>query len=310
MINMSTCWNLALTQSAAKSVEEIRSIGYAGYEMGWAVRRSLFDEFNALVKKGELQIDSLHDVCPSIPSEETGGLTPSPESEDVEERKLFVEQSKHTIDAADEIGARVVVSHGYYVTIDDPCAAAAMRCRVYEHLHEIPDPELQRKARRLREENKQPLLDRLLKNLDILNKHAQRRDVCFAIETPCYFEGIPNPTELRLVLDEFRGGNIGYWHDTGHAQTQQESADVKQEDWLKAAGHDLKGMHLHDFVEGYDHKSPGTGIVDFDLVAKYLRPDVVRVNEAHQRDIPFGPPVMNTFEDQRKAREFLESKGF
>ena len=72
-----------------------------------------------------------------------------------------------------------------------------------------------------------------------------------------------------------------YWHDCGHAQIFEHYGICDHEQWFKEHSDRLAGVHLHDTQGRRDHKVPGTGNIDFDMVRKYLSDDVIRVLEVH-----------------------------
>jgi sugar phosphate isomerase/epimerase len=86
---------------------------------------------------------------------------------------------------------------------------------------------------------------------------------------------------MAFLLREFAGAPLGYWHDTGHAHHWEVMGWARQEDFLKALSDHLVGLHLHDARGPDDHLAPGTGEIDFALVARYLKEDALRVAEVH-----------------------------
>ena len=68
---------------------------------------------------------------------------------------------------------------------------------------------------------------------------------CWASRT-VFTRTIPLHAEVGLILGEFAGGAVRYWHDVGHALNHQRLGVGTQDAWLEAYGTRLAGTHLHD----------------------------------------------------------------
>jgi sugar phosphate isomerase/epimerase len=86
-----------------------------------------------------------------------------------------------------------------------------------------------------------------------------------------------NPGRLRLLREEASLPQLGYWHDTGRAQTRAALGLDAPGDWLDQHASALVGVSLHDWADGQDQRLPGDGQVDFRLVAEYLPRHAARV---------------------------------
>jgi len=86
-----------------------------------------------------------------------------------------------------------------------------------------------------------------------------------------------DPGRLRLLREEASLPHLGYWHDTGRAQTRAALGLDAPGDWLDQHAAILVGTSLHDWAEGQDQRLPGDGQVDFQLVAEYLPRHAARV---------------------------------
>ena len=155
--------------------------------------------------------------------------------------------------------------------------------------------------RMLRERKKGKTLEMMLLSMDEIQKAAEKYEVDIGIENRYFFEECPNFEEMAAIFKEFGGGRIGYWHDAGHAQVQENLGFVRVKDLLSAYGKFLVGFHLHD-VNGYsDHHVPGIGEVDFELLKKYIKKDTVKILEIHPRE---------TEKDLMAGVDFLKNMGF
>ena len=78
---------------------------------------------------------------------------------------------------------------------------------------------------------------------------------------------MPSFDELEQVLEEANCPNLGYWHDCGHAQFQQNLGIRRHEDWLERFHTRLVGVHLHGMgTFMLDHYAPTSDNMDFGLV--------------------------------------------
>ena len=106
-----------------------------------------------------------------------------------------------------------------------------------------------------------------------------------------YLFGLENREGLEeMPLDaefpEFLGERLpdpavfGYWHDTGHAQLKHLAGLLDHRKHLESMADRLIGFHLHDVSHGgRDHRVPGTGLVDFKMIAEFVRPEHALVLE-------------------------------
>ena len=94
---------------------------------------------------------------------------------------------------------------------------------------------------------------------------AENREKC---------DELPLDDDLPELFQAFPADSgLVYWHDTGHAHLKEKLGLIDHEELLRANAGRLAGFHVHD-VRGFaDHAPPGTGEVDFAMVARYVRPE-------------------------------------
>jgi sugar phosphate isomerase/epimerase len=118
-------------------------------------------------------------------------------------------------------------------------------------------------------------LEELARFLHDLLRKAPWLSVALAIED--HPAALLDPARLRLLREEASLPPLGYWHDTGRAQTRAALGLDAPGDWLDQHAAVLVGASLHDWADGQDQRLPGDGQVDFRLVAEYLPRQAARV---------------------------------
>jgi len=285
MLGISSAWRSEISDSGREIVEEILSLGIEGMELEYRMTRSMLKEVAPLVKAGRIAVTSLHNILPlpkGIPKNKANGEFVSLSSPDEEERKSALRYALGPMEWAEKFDARAIVLHMGKVSM-----GGAM-----EFLLEMYDRGKTRtkEGRALIESQMaararlgKPLLEAALKSLEILAKEGDRRGICWGIENRYKIQDFPNVEEFKTLFREFQGSPIRYWHDMGHATTQENLGLMPRGILLENFGSLLLGTHLHG-CRGYeDHYAPGTGEEDYSLLKRYLKPETIRVVETHHR---------------------------
>lgn len=118
-------------------------------------------------------------------------------------------------------------------------------------------------------------LEHLARACHALRQHAPGLKLALAIQD--HPAAVLNPSRLQLLFEEGGVPGIGYWHDTGRAQTRAALGLDQPGDWLDRFAPLTVGSTLQDWAEGQDRRLPGEGEVDFQLVAEYLPRQAARV---------------------------------
>jgi sugar phosphate isomerase/epimerase len=302
MLGISSAWRSEILDSGAKIIEEILSLGVRGVELEYRMTRPMLEEIVPLVRSGRILVMSLHNILPlpkGIPKNRANGEFVSLSSPDEGERKEAIRYALGTMGWAEKLGARAIVLHMGKVAMD-----GAMDC-----LMDIYDRGKTRaeEGEALIAEHKEsrarlgkPLLEASLKSLEVLAREGDKRGVCWGVENRYKIQDFPTPEEFRAIFREFKGSPIRYWHDIGHATTQENLGLMPKGELLENFGEHLLGTHLHG-CRGYDdHYAPGSGEEDYSLLKKYLRPETIRVVETHHRA---------TREELVRGLEFLKEQG-
>jgi len=285
MLGISSAWRSEISNSGREIVEEILALGVQAMELEYRMPRSMLKEVDPLVKAGRIAVTSLHNILPlprGIPKNMANGEFVSLSSPDEKERKSALRYALGTMEWAEKFGARAIVLH----------MGKARMSGAMEFLMDMYDRGKTgtEEGRTLIEGHKtararlgKPLLEAALKSLEILAKEGEKRGICWGIENRYKIQDFPNFEEFKSIFSEFQGSPIRYWHDMGHATTQENLGLMPRGILLENFGNLLLGAHLHG-CRGYeDHYAPGTGEEDYSLLKRYLRPETIRVVETHHR---------------------------
>jgi sugar phosphate isomerase/epimerase len=284
MLGISTCWCSKRVSGGEEIAKDILELGLEGVELEYRIRSVVFREMKPYLHKA-LKVLSVHNYFPlpdDMPLDKASGDLFLLSSPDEDERSKAVAYSIKTIEHARDLGARAVVFHLGKVDMPDPTQDFFRLFRdgmisEKERLGFIG------RQRRLRLASRGKNLDAVLVSLEVLNKEAVKRGILLGIENRFHFHEVPDFEEIGHILREFKGGNIRYWHDVGHARVQENLGCASQEELLEAYSGEMAGIHLHDVRGLDDHLAPGQGEVDFDEIKPFLRPSMIKILEVHSR---------------------------
>jgi sugar phosphate isomerase/epimerase len=104
-----------------------------------------------------------------------------------------------------------------------------------------------------------------------------------AIEPGTSFVDLLSFDATGWVLEDLANKRVAYWHDTGLCQVREKTGLPAQGRWLDTYASKMVGIHLQDAADGQAEMPPGSGEVDFKLVAGYLSREAERVLEVNPR---------------------------
>lgn len=298
-LSLSTSWNASRHTVADELVFEITGLGFREIELSFSLPVAIVEGIGRLVDAAKVNVTSVHNFCP-LPE----GLVRSEalpdyyamSSPDEQERQSAVKLAYTTIDTACRMNARAVVLHCGRVQIPDRTGELI---KLYDQGKRDSKEFAGLRGEVLAERSslQKKYLESTLKSLDQINAYAALKKIRLGIETRYYYREIPDFTEIGIILEAFRGSQLFYWHDVGHAQVMENLGFARHKDYLDAYRKYLGGIHIHDVKGCSDHQAPGKGEFDFRILKDYLDSDTIKVMEAHH---------MASAQDISDARKMLE----
>jgi len=153
----------------------------------------------------------------------------------------------------------------------DPARAAraqALLDRVYQGESLGPQDEALEEFQHQDLARQEQQLEDLLRRIAAIRKLAPGLSISLRVlASPA---GLLSLHTLEMVLEEARRYEIGYWHDVGATATRQLAGGEEAASWLDRVASRCLGATLEDCHQGLGGQPPGTGVVDWQLVAEYL----------------------------------------
>lgn len=281
MFSLSTSWNASRHSNGTEIVDEIVSLGFDTIELSFALPLNIVDEILALSRKGRIKVSSLHNMCPLPPEIPVNKASPDFYSLSAivdDERARAVQIAMNTIDYASMFGAKAVVFHIGRVEMKGKTrelAALGGDKEKFEALRAEMIAERRSKSG--------PHIEKVIASLKQIVPYAAKKKILPAVENRYYYREIPLMGELEEIFGHFSKGELFYWHDAGHAEVFERLGFYRHKELLDKFSGRLLGTHLHDIIGLIgDHKAPGTGTFDFNLLKPYIGKDTIKVIEAHQ----------------------------
>ncbi|MFC1867938.1 sugar phosphate isomerase/epimerase family protein [Thermodesulfobacteriota bacterium] len=284
MLGISTCWWEDASLSGDALIGQVLDMGFEGVELEYRITNPLYHQMKPYLNK-KVKVLSIHNFFPR--TEELLGRAASGDffllsSPDKDERSMAVKYSVRTIEHACDLEAKAVVLH--LGRVDMPVSIDTLRNSYKNVIMDQDDgKKFLKNQMDIRESKSLKNLDAALFSLEKLNREAEKKGVFLGVENRHYTHEIPNFDEIGIIMGEFKGGMVRYWHDVGHAAVQENLGLCRQMDLLDAYSKDMIGVHLHD-VEGLDdHLAPGMGKIEYEKITPYIKPHLIKILEVHSR---------------------------
>jgi sugar phosphate isomerase/epimerase len=269
-------WMQNRHQSLAEFFDAAREIGFEKFELNHFVSQALVEEADL----PQNAIHAVHAPCPVRPAERRAQVS----SLDKDERIQAVEDTRASIELAQQVGAGSIVLHPGRVLVNPELERRLRGLYNQGQKHSRAYHDLKQEMVEERARLAEAHLDATRWSLERLAAFADAAGVRIGLENRFHYGEIPLPDELDLLLNDFFGP-VGYWMDTGHAYVQEELGFVNHLEWVNGFGTQLVGIHLHDVrsvaqpemgeeepqdgndennSELKDHVIPGSGIINFE----------------------------------------------
>jgi sugar phosphate isomerase/epimerase len=286
MLALSTAYNIHECKSWTELLKETRSLGFDSIELNVNVPEEWFNDIDESVKKQEISVCSVHNYCPQLTDLMEGMnvfFAYSLSSVNEEERKKAVKYTLKSIETAKRFNAGAVVVHAGEVPMSPSGRDLFVYAAKFGRNGKLFDDYL-KSVKDQRAKTDSSFKDKLSKSLEAVLNYAGKNNIFIGLETRMYYHEIPVISEIGHFLSKFEGSNLGYWHDTGHAELNIRLGLVeKHEDFLEPFKEKLIGVHLHDMKKLKDHYAPGEGDFNFNVIKKYLKNDTIKVMEVHKK---------------------------
>ncbi len=283
MIAISLPWTKEDNADVSKMLQSVKDMGLDAIEFGYTLTHEQVEAMIPLMQRMGIRSASVHNFSP-IPNDR-----PSPRhvsnyyrltAVDEPERLSAVVWTNHSVDTAARTGAKVVVIHAGMIELGDPRSPELLNL-YKEGKGDSPEyQEIRRNLLKERERIKGPHLEALIKSLNVVMRYAQSKGIQIGLETRYYPTEIPNFQEIGEFLERYRSQGMGYWHDVGHAEVNGRLGITPHEQYLKAYGRDLIGVHLHGVQGLRDHNAPFCGDFHLEAVLPYFKKDTIKVIES------------------------------
>lgn len=289
-LSLSTCWCSARHSDGYEMVKEMTGLGFRRIELSHGIRMSLVPGILQAVEEGMVEISTLHNFCPLPASAQHAAPNLfKPTSSDAREQALWQRYTLQTLLFAQKLKADKVVLHSGSVWFFFGSPERKLEKWMDEEglsFADIPKSEAfvkqrDRAMKRIRKAAPTSM-KRLKTSMESVAEAASERGIRLCLENREAIEEMPLDDAFSDFLEEDLSNKevFSYWHDTGHARLKQQMGLLDHEAHLESIADRLAGFHLHDVsIEGRDHQVPGTGLVDFHMIARFVRPEHTLVLE-------------------------------
>jgi len=306
MIALSTSWKSKDCRDGDALVQAVIDAGFGGIELEYRIGAPLFQQMLPALERSGLKVVSIHNyfpIPPIIPHSKGGGDLFLLSHPDKEKRLGAIKWTTKTIEHANGLEAIAVVLHCGRVEM----AHEMEKLRDYFNTGRIDSEEarsfIDRKLEEL-DRIKPKYMDGLLFSIDRLLPIAEKQNIILGIENRYHYHELPGPDDFEILFSEFKGGPLGYWHDTGHAHANERLGIIPGGEMLRRYSDHLVGIHLHDAVGLDDHLAPGKGEIDFEDFRSFLKKDMPAVVELKP-----GTPDSEVSDGLRFVRQLIPGDG-
>ena len=284
-IALSSCCCSSRFDDGYEMLEWIAQLGFKQVELSHGISIHLVPGILQALQDGVISVASVHNFCPlpmGIQSPMPNLFKPSSRSK--AELRLWSRYTLETFDFAQRVQAKKVVMHSgsawFFFQSPVPRLMGWIdQCKLEEsELASNSDfialrDKVMAKIRRSSNKHYRILKESFASIVD----SAKERGVELGIENREGFSELPLDADHAEFVKNFslkELSPIRYWHDAGHAEIKVLYGLLDHEARLIEMKDFLTGYHLHDVSEsGRDHQEIGTGIIDFNMLARHIDVD-------------------------------------
>ena len=281
--SLSTMWAKRNFPKLSDFFEGARRLGFSKIELNHQIDSAMLDGIDL----SQYQFSSVHEPCPSdISTDELKKRDWLISSPDENNRKRGVESIKRSIDLAHQLHVPVIVVHCGMVSTD--LSIEKELRKLFDAGKTKTDEYLEKKQNliKLRAGLIGPCFEAVKKSLLELLNYAASFRIRLGLENRYHYFDIPSLDEMGELLALASLEQLGFVYDVGHAQAMHSLGFFPHEEWLRRYASRIIEVHLHDVTGVKDHRAPGLGEVDFDMVASYLPKDAIRTFELQRTNSP------------------------
>lgn len=305
-VALSTCWCSHRHHDGYAMLEEIAGLGFQRVELSHGIKLNLVDGIQRALQDGVVEVGSMHNFCP-LPNgiQYAAPNAYQPSAANNWELDLWLRYTLRTLEYAKKWGVQNIVLHSGSANFFWGSPERALERWIEQSKLEFTelsaDPSFRKRCQRAIKrvhrgfrKIEQRILDQYKKVL----VDAEALDLYLCLENREGLEEFPLDCEHCQFIEGFLDSNrIAYWHDVGHAQIKAAYGLLDPQSHLEALAPHLRGFHIHDVsVAGKDHQALGTGIVDFDHLSTFFRPQ-------HQLVLELSPKL--TRDEVKSSQDFL-----
>ena len=285
---ISSCWNSHRHDDGYPMLCELAELGFSHVELSHGTRLSLVPGILKGLEEGIVKVASVHNFCP-LPVGVMGAAPNlyEPSAVSRRERILWLHNTLKTLDFAARVDCQRVVLHSGKVRLvwGNPGPAVD---KAFDEAGGLDTDALkvarEKGLRRLRRKKK-GFMKRLQESYGLVAARARELGVSFGVENREAFSELPLDADMLALQESLKEHEVfGYWHDSGHAELKVRMGLIDHREHLESLRPHLIGFHLHDVSEAnHDHQVPGSGVIDWSVIADNVREEDVVVMEMSPR---------------------------
>lgn len=278
MLGLSTAWYKDESAPLSETLRIASEKGFKFFELGISPNPKDIDKIEELKETQALVVLTIHNVFSLSRDDDYPNRGDGLSSLNKDLREETIEKTIATVQLAERLKARAVIIHSGKVDIEDAegkqgriCAEIAKSGLTRNIANEV------KKLHKERNEKAPIYLETVSESIRKILKSTS--NVLLGLESRYFYHQMPSIDELEVLFNMIDSNRIFYWHDTGHCQKDELVGVCRHSDWLQRYSSRMLGIHLHDMIGCSDHKPPGAGAMDFEMIKKYLSPQTIKVLE-------------------------------